>query len=432
MARLAYRRRTLSTRLGLHLAPHRIRAVKLTGRSLRCDVFELDWDPEEPAAAASALRNQLGNASRVSMAVDMGFCFVKQVKLPPLPVEEKRRILALEPERYFPIRGEGMVVSLRDGNDLAFAVRERLLEQWISAMGILGPIELVEPAPYSLARALQSAEVSDAAVLLLPPYDESPALIELEAGKVLNARRLFGSPTEALAELADHGWSPPQSRFLSTSDAAVKTIAATWHDAEAELLPHIEHCPSEYTVAHGAALATDVSTDSALTTVELARRWAQRERRRLALAVSALVAAVVLLVFAIDGYRARAQHGIEEEIAALRDRGQAVLTLQGEAERVRGDLEALTDIIGGRMDPLEVLLTVTRLLPENAYLRTIQGSESEWRLEGYAADAANLIPIFEASPGFEEVRFVRATNRVRLGNENYEDFSLALRYVPQP
>jgi hypothetical protein len=279
---------------------------------------------------------------------------------------------------------------------------------------------------------LQSADVSDTAVLLLPPYDENAALIEIEAGRVINARRLFGDLNEALTELTDNGWYPPSSGLLSTSEAATKAIAAIWPDADTALLPHIEHCPAEYTVAHGAALGIGTRTDSALTTVELARRWAQRERRTLVVAVSALVAAVVLLVFAVDGYRARAQRGIEAEIAALRDRGQAVLELQGEAERIRGDLETLTDIIDDRMAPLEVLLTVSRLLPENAYVRTIQGSESEWRLEGYAADAANLIPIFEASTAFEEVRFVRATNRVRLGNENYEDFSLALRYIPQP
>jgi hypothetical protein len=395
-------------------------------------VFELDWDPDLPSEAAAALKDQLGVAGAVAITVDLGFTFVKRVKLPPLTLEEKRRVLALEPERYFPVRGEGVVVSLRDGDDLIFAVRERQLESWIAAMEALGPIELVEPAPHSLARALRSAGVSDAAVLLLPPEDQGAALLEIEAGTVLNARRLFGSPTDALSELAEDGWSPSQQRLLAMSDGALDTIAATWPKADAASLPHVEHCPKEYTVAHGAALGIGARTEGALTTAELARRWARREKRRLATAVATLVGAAALLLFAVDGYRERAQRRIETEIAALGDRAQAVMALQSEAERLRGDLEALTDIIGGRMDPLEVFLSASRLLPDDAYVRTIQGSESEWRLDGYAGDAANLIPIFEASSAFEEVRFVRATNRVRLGNENYEDFSLALRYVPQP
>jgi len=43
-----------------------------------------------------------------------------------------------------------------------------------------------------------------------------------------------------------------------------------------------------------------------------------------------------------------------------------------------------------------------------------------------------LIPTFEASPLFSDVRFLRATNRVQLGNESFEDFSLGLRYVRAP
>ena len=364
--------------------------------------------------------------------MDIDFTFVKRVKLPPLPLDEKRRVLELEPERYFPVRGEGMVVSLRDGNDVVFAVRERQLESWISALETLGPIQLVEPAPHSLARALKSAGVTDTAVLLFANDQKSAALVEIEAGEVLNARKFFGNPADALAELTADDWPPPKVRLLATSDATAEAIGSAWPDAKAATMPHIEHCPAEYTVAHGAAQGIGVSTDSALTTPELARSWAQRERRRLAVAVSALVGAAALLVFAVDGYRARSQRGIDAEIAALGDRGQAVLTLQDEAEHLRGDLETLTDIIGSRMDPLEVLLAVSRLLPDDGYVRTIQGSESEWRFDGYAGDAANLIPVFEASSAFEEVRFVRATNRVRLGDENYEDFSLALRYVPQP
>jgi len=395
-------------------------------------VFELGWDPEEPGEAASAVRAQLGTAGAVAVAVDIGFTFVKRLKLPPLPLDEKRRILSLEPERYFPVRGEDVVVSLSDGSDLVFGVRERQLESWIAALETLGPIELVEPAPHSLARALASAGAPDTEVLLLPPEYESATLVGIEAGEVRSARRLFGSAADVVAGLAADGWTPSEPRLLSSSEGAADAIRDKWPDTVADPMPHVEHCPAEYVIAHGAAEGIGEGAEHALTTVELARRWMQRERRRSAVAVTALVGALALLLFAVDGYRARTQRAIEREIAALGDRGQSVVTLQAEAEHLRGDLEALTEIIDNRMDPLEVLLAVSRLLPDGAYVRTIQGNETEWRLDGYARDAANLIPTFESSPAFEEVRFVRATNRVRLGTENYEDFSLALHYVPQP
>jgi Tfp pilus assembly protein PilN len=94
------------------------------------------------------------------------------------------------------------------------------------------------------------------------------------------------------------------------------------------------------------------------------------------------------------------------------------------------EVATLAAVSGERQDPLAVLLLVTRLLPPDAYLRGLHAAGDEWEIDGYARDAARLIPTFEESESLADVRFRTATTRVQLNNETYESFSLALRYLP--
>ena len=125
----------MTVRLGIDIAPHRIRAVRR-----RAEATEMDWDGETPEAVA-ALKERLGTAGAVAVTVDVASLLVKRVKLPPLPLAERRRILSLEPERFFPVRGEELVVSVREEDDLIFAAPEEHLDGWISAFESLGPVE---------------------------------------------------------------------------------------------------------------------------------------------------------------------------------------------------------------------------------------------------------------------------------------------------
>ena len=65
-------------------------------------------------------------------------------------------------------------------------------------------------------------------------------------------------------------------------------------------------------------------------------------------------------------------------------------------------------------------------------LRRFGGGGDEWQLDGYARNAAAMIPTLEASAALADVRFRAATMRLRVGTQDYESFALALRHVPAP
>ena len=156
----------MSGLIGIELDGRSLRAVRLDGRGgRRVRTLEVSWNPDDPAEGARLVREGLGRADRVRLAVRLPLLFAKRVRLPPMPPAERRKALRLEPQRYFPVRLEDLVVAVRD-DDLVFAAREEAVGGWIRALESLGPVEVVEPGPVALARALGQAGISDALVVL--------------------------------------------------------------------------------------------------------------------------------------------------------------------------------------------------------------------------------------------------------------------------
>src|SRR5438067_1591637 len=134
------------------------------------------------SAGVIALRAHLGQAGGIAVALGVPLLFLKPIRLPPLGESEKRNILRLEPERFFPVRAEEIVPAVRGDDDLVFAAKEALLATWVAALEKLGPVEVIEPGPLALARALAQARLTDA-VVLLDGRDDGIGVVEIRAGR---------------------------------------------------------------------------------------------------------------------------------------------------------------------------------------------------------------------------------------------------------
>ena len=91
----------MMARLGIELGARTLRGVRLEGwYRTRARTVEIEWDSAHPAEAVAALRQHLGPARRIALALDLPLLLTRQVKLPALGPAGKRSILRLEPERF--------------------------------------------------------------------------------------------------------------------------------------------------------------------------------------------------------------------------------------------------------------------------------------------------------------------------------------------
>src|SRR2546427_4380564 len=145
----------MMARLGIELGARTLRGVRLEGwYRTRARTVEIEWDREHPAEAVAALRQHFGPARRIALALDLPLLFTKQVQLPALGPAGKRSILRLEPERFFPVRGEDIVPAGRGGDKLVFAAREGPLAEGGGAPQQLGAGGGIEAGALAPARAL--------------------------------------------------------------------------------------------------------------------------------------------------------------------------------------------------------------------------------------------------------------------------------------
>jgi len=423
---------TLRPRIGIEIGPHRLRAIRLAGgRRGRVDCMEAEWSLAAPAETVAALRERFGTGSLIAVAVDTAALFVKRLALPPLPLEERRRMLTIDPERYFPVRDEDLVVAVRD-DELVFAARAEQFDRWTDALGTLGAVERVEPAPMALARYLARHGATDGLLIMAHPDDRECAVAHLEKGRIRAVRRIPNA-TGAIAIAARAVRAAPGAAYLYPwRDDVASALADGLAETSVERVAVPGGLTEPFVCAVGAAQGIDDGAEAVFVSPSLARRQAARRRWRSVGAVTALAAAGILLFASYGASRSRVLRSLDERITERRAAAAEVQNLQEELAGLQREIGMMDRVESDRVDPLAVLLALTRTLPPDAHVRTIHNAGDEWELDGYARDAARLIPVLEESSVFGAVRFRNATTRVRVGNENYENFALALRYLPAP
>src|SRR2546426_7607829 len=288
----------MMARLGVELGPRAVRGVRLEGWfRRRARAVEVECDPDNPVEAVEALRQLLGRAHGIAVALDLPLLFIKQVKLPPLSEREKRDILRLEPERFFPVRAEELVPAVRGDDNLVFAAKEAPLATWVAALEQLGPVDVIEPGPVALARALahvplkgQGAE--GGAVVLFDEQRDGVGVVEIRQGRVSRARRVFGALDDAAAVLRENGGAPRTIYLTPWNEDRVRMLGAVLPEAIVRPLPTVADVVGPFLPAYGAALAIGgkPSFAGALGSPQLGARLTTRGWREFGLAVAAGVA----------------------------------------------------------------------------------------------------------------------------------------------
>jgi len=420
----------VNSRLGIELGARAIRAVRLDGwagsrRTAR--VAEVEWDGSDPQEAVRELRAHLGPANAVGVAVDLSLLFVKQVKLPPVSAADKANIIRVEPERFFPVRAEDLVPATRAQDDLVFAAREAPLTGWVAALEALGTVDRVEPGPVALSRALARADITAGTALI-----DGQEVIELREGRVARARRVYGELADTAAAVA--ATNEATVYVVPWDEQRVAALRALLPETRVAPMPTAGGVPALFLSAYGAALGADNEdeVDSVLHSVELQARIARRRRRAVTVASAICAAALFIAILSIGGWRARVKHRLDGDLQTLNAQATPALALQTQLATMQREAAAVGRIESDRPDPMKVLLALSQRLPRGASIRTINAAGAEWRLEGFAPNAAQLLGLLAAAPNFHDVRFLSATNRAVVGTRTYENFALALRYTPAP
>jgi hypothetical protein len=378
--------------VGIELAADRVRAVGIERwRGAHRQTFQCAWDPAQPADAVAQLRANFGDVRAVALSIGVGFLQVKHVKLPPIRAAERRRMIALEPDRFFAACSSRMAVAIEAETNVAFAADAELLQHWIDAFQAWALVETIEPAPISIARAMARND-AEGVVALTANADEW-GIVDVQHGVVHTARRVLKNSGD-----------PP-----------------------AQPIPSLDGLAPEYACALGAAHATYAPVHAMLTTGDMSARITRGRAQHFAMHAVACVAASVLMFWSLAFARERKLHRVEKEIAFVQPSAQPAIALSSTLAGLAREHATGSALLRQRTDPLLVMAALSKGLPEGAVVLNLHARGVEWQIDGTARDAAAIVPALDRDGRFEDVRFVSASSRFQEGSHTYETFSIAFR-----
>jgi len=385
----------VSDRVGVEITGTRLRAVSLAAwgdRPRAC--VESEWDAEHPAASVAMLAGRLGGVGRVALAIGFDSLHVKHVDLPAAPPAVRRQMVAVEPDRFFPVQDERVVVGI--AGDVAFAMAQATLDRWLEAFESWAPVESVEAAPVALARALGSG---GDATYAFPLGSDEAGVVELRGGVLAVARHVSGaSAAEARA----------QSRPLPAVGGVAADSLAAW----------------------GAALGLDGDLGPMMITDAQRQTIRRRRSRRVVSAVAACALALGFALWALDRSRDDVLARLAAEQAALESRAAPAAALQAQIAGLQQEDAVSRSVTAARTDPLRIIAALGERLPRDVTVLNARAIGDEWRVDGTSANAAAILPALDGDPRFSDAHFLAATSRFREGGKTYESFSLAFRAKP--
>lgn len=379
--------------IGIELTPTHVRAIRRGWRGVQRRI-EIEWSPDAPQDAATLLRESLGVATAVRLALHPLLLRVKELHLPGIAPSEQWRAIELQPSRYFAESGDADAMAIAWSPDarLAFAADADAVRRYVEAFSSLGTVQMILPGP--IAMALD--DVADGI------YDLAPGA-DLAATAGVTTQRL-------------------------TSFRVVRRTAAT----DARALPAYDGRGAEWRAAIGVARRRVAEDWESLATPPLQRQLRAQRTRGLVAMAAGFTLAVVGLLAALDQARTAHEARLDRAIASAERAAQPGLALRRRLAGLEEEAQLLRAGRGASPDIVQALAQVSELLPRGVVLTRLRVNGDEWQASGRArgGEAAAIVPALERDGRFTDVRMTSPSTRFREDAQEYESFAVAFRVRP--
>lgn len=144
------------------------------------------------------------------------------------------------------------------------------------------------------------------------------------------------------------------------------------------------------------------------------------------LALTAL--ALLVAVAAVPLWELRAQAiSAQEEIAVARNQAEVTRRVREQLNDFSEAAAFLGELHAGAPSMLDVMRELTRVLPDNTWLQSLQLNGRELQIRGESGDAASLIALIESSELFSGARFRSSLTRNPRTNQERFHLSMTVR-----
>jgi len=427
----------MTPRAGLFLQGERLTFAAITGWR-RLDYFSFEAGDNPGVQLKGELDARRLRCRRVRLALDRPMAVVKILELPPVAGASRHEMLRFEVDRHVPFMAEDLLFdavdlpTTKDGplRVLIVAAERKVLDR---ALRLLGESKL-RPAALTIAchdlLRLVGRDVKPRRAVWAHRSSGATDLVFVGTGQLRASRNVAVAEPEDLvgeinATLRLLKWKDCDAVWISGDEAHRFLDAA----ALSELGAPVGEPPYTPTAAGLAAQLPADETGHGLLALAAAMGRRQpplnllpEEMRPHALTLGqagtlgmvVLAAGLGLASLAFEGHRDRrylqdldtASVALEPEVRAV---NQVVADL-GQKKRL---LAAIKGVEESGLHPLPLMRELTELMPQDAWLSTLNLDAKSVEISGQAGAASQLIPLLESSAWLERVEFTSPVTKGR-------------------
>lgn len=394
----------------------------------------IDWT--EIAATFEAMKQALSvAAARVTLVLLPPLVQVRRIELPRIPDADLERVLSRDIARYLPVVGTQVVGFQRIGKGtrardplLVACASTELVERLAEEIERLGwTLERVTAAHWSWVDAVQqgltsaSANRATAGRYLVSLDGALAEVLRIEDGRLTEVRRTPRSLPRLLAALREHPGS--EVTLIGGSDEVNQALCQAGF--QVQLL-----AGSAASLAAGGSSTNSPPELAPARVKQLRVIWSARWQRRLWMGTAA---ALLLSVGLTRWGLARELAAIRHQRLEYRDAVMKAMVVRDSSEGVRQQLVLLTKAEETAPRWTAILGSVTKQLPDDAFLTSFRGRADSLQLEGVAEQAAG---VFEALARADGLVGVQANAPIRQtmagGVTTNERFTLTAKVAISP
>jgi len=396
------------------------------------------------------LKEKRISAADIHIGIPTAQVIFRELELPLAVKENLADTLAYEMEKYVPLAAADVFYDFqiiaedreRDVMTIALAVAKRAdLDAYLQIAAALDLTPAgVSPGCAGIANSFLDNVKNQAPLQLLAFSDENQAQLQVIRGRrLVYAKKLPPVPGEGRAggdnarEARTTQIKALMQQFGTSEAPAVLYLHALTLDvAVSETLeqaagkafqgtnpPAVDLPANEYIPAYGLALQ---AFETAAVHINFLPAGKRKKPNKIPFyLMTALVAGLVLTGLLWAGIFLDRQHAwldhLDQKRVELRAEAAEIEEMRSERDKLKSRIDRLESLRPGNAYVVNVLLELTRRIPETAWVKDLNLSGNDVRLYGMAESASDLIPALEEAPLLYDAEFLSTIRRTGDGRD---------------
>ncbi|MFP4533081.1 MAG: PilN domain-containing protein [Desulfobacterales bacterium] len=453
--------------IGIEVSDQQVRIICLkkhlnTMRLVGADKCLLDADRplNEKVEDISGFINEFLKTHRISAAdIYIGIpserIIFREIELPMAVKENLAGTLAYEMEKYVPLSADELYYDFQiiaedkaeEMLTLSLAVVKRQdLDAYLQIAATLDlPVSGISPWGSGIANSFMQGEKGNGASRVVAFADRERLDMAVIQGQTLvytktlsgdegaEAEKSLSAQTKALLDRfgTPDAQAPVYLHAMDPDEETVRVLSEAGPEAYQGVKPVGLDLPeNEFIPAYGLALQAfeGASARMNLMPAELRKKPNKTPLYIMYGLFGCLLLAVLLWGGVFVAKQQAMLHHLDRKIAELETETREVERLRKDIEELQSRIHRLESLRPGNAYVLNVLMELTRRIPENAWIRDLSIKGNEVNIFGAAASASDLVPALDASPLFHGVEF---TSSIRKTRDNQELYRIGLQFYQE-